>query len=161
MVIHYFSDYQCPHCRDFEQGGGLQRLRERLLENGRAKLVRREFPVLGEDSVLAAQASRHVWQRAPDAYWEWHEGMMRMQDPDERWLTVDRIVEHSARYEGIEAGEMRAALEEERHLPAVRDDVDEARHRGVRGTPSMAVGDAVVPAGDTDRLERAVDAARR
>lgn len=52
VVLVEFFDYACGYCR--KSNADVERL---LREDSRLKVVWREYPVLGEDSVLAAEAS--------------------------------------------------------------------------------------------------------
>jgi protein-disulfide isomerase len=52
IYIVEFMDYNCPHCREIHNT-----LSELISENKDLKLVIKEFPVLGPDSVYAAKAA--------------------------------------------------------------------------------------------------------
>jgi 2-hydroxychromene-2-carboxylate isomerase len=83
---------------------------------------------------------------------------MRLSFLEARDLGEPEVVVEAARRAGIEAGEMRAALGDEKVKDVVRATVDEAVALGVFGVPTVVVGEELFW-GD-DRLEEAASAQR-
>lgn len=158
VTVFYFADFQCPHCRNFELGGGMDALRAGHIETGEVRLVAKDFPILGPDSERAAQASQYVWEHAPGAYWDWHHGLFERQGVEGGgWATTDFLVAYTAeRVEDIDAADMRAALDEGRLRDEMVADVDAGESFGVRSTPTLVVGDRAYSAADTTGVERAI-----
>lgn len=157
-AVYYLADYQCPHCKRFEEGGGLDRIRERLVESGRARIEFVNFPVLGDDSVTAAEASRFVWDHAPDTFWEWHRAVFVAQGAEnDGWANAKNLTRVSARL--VDERALAGALERRDYGDAVRRDVEFARERGARATPTLVVRDEAVVAVDRERVDRAVERA--
>jgi protein-disulfide isomerase len=156
VTIYYFADFQCSHCADFELGGGLDALRAQHIESGDVRLVAKDFPILGDDSWRAAQASQYVWEHAPGSYWAWHHGLFERQGAP-GWASTDGLVAYtSASFPGIDADDLRAALDEERYEGEVRADFEAGEDVGVRSTPTLVIAGRNVNANDADAVERAI-----
>lgn len=161
VTAFLFADLQCSHCRNFELGGGLDALVARYVEPGRVRLVYVDFPVLGQDSWTAAQASKFVWERHPDTYWEWHAALMEAQEtPESGWAAADRLVAFTAdNFPTIDAEAMSDAIAAELYLPAVENDVATGADAGVGGTPTLVIGREALSPSDAGGVRGAIAAA--
>mgnify|MGYP006280244273 CR=1 FL=1 len=148
-VVEFF-DYRCGYCRRMVPAlEALQRSHDDV------RVVYVEFPVLGPDSLRAAQASLAAWQQDPDGYWEFHKAMMTADD-----LSAPAI-EALAAAHGLDTDR----LIDDMQGPAVRERLQTnfqmAQAIGIEGTPAFVVGDSFMPgAVPLERLEAAVAAAR-
>jgi protein-disulfide isomerase len=123
-----FSDFTCPFC---------QRVRPMLEafvreRASRVKLFYKPFPIESHPGALeAAQAAE--WARAHDRFWPMHDALFESPhaaaSPDELADLVREV--------GGDPADLRAALDEKRHLKAVRESQAEARAAGIRGTPTL------------------------
>lgn len=57
VTIVEFYDFQCPSCALFHFGAG-DAILEKYVKNGLARIVYKDFPFLGEESLTAAYAAR-------------------------------------------------------------------------------------------------------
>lgn len=159
VVLRYYADFQCPHCRTFERSDAHRRLQEDHIEQGHVRMEFIPFPVLGPDSVTAAQAAHHVWREAPQAYWAWHKAVFDAQgEENSGWATAERLVEITRRFDDIDADALKEALAEETYEPHVRHDAETARADGVPGTPHARIDGKRV---DLERVDEAVGEAAR
>ncbi|HXG73516.1 MAG TPA: thioredoxin domain-containing protein [Candidatus Nitrosotenuis sp.] len=69
ITIIEFGDYQCTFCYKFHQSS-LDTLAKEYVETGKARLVFVDFPLNGEDSVLAAEAAHCANEQGK--FWEYH-----------------------------------------------------------------------------------------
>jgi protein-disulfide isomerase len=150
IAVVEFFDYRCSFCRRM-----VPRL-DALLENhDDVRVVLIEFPVLGPDSLRAAQASLAVWRQAPERYAGFHAALMEADDlsapalvalAEEHGLDGDRLVED------MQGEAVRERLMENHRL---------AQELGVEGTPAFVVGDRFMAgAVPLERLEAAITDAR-
>lgn len=159
VVLRYYSDFQCPFCRDFERSDAHRRLQEDHIEGGNVRLEFIPFPVLGPDSVTAAQAAHYVWRNAPQVYWAWHKAMYDAQGPENTgWASKEKIVEISRQFDDLDDEGLRGALDSEEYEPQVRHDVETARANDIHGTPTLMLNDKRV---EPDRVHEAVASAVR
>jgi len=143
VVLVEFFDYACGYCR--KSNADVDRL---LREDKRLKVVWREFPVLGENSVLAAEASLAAAQQGKFA--AYFERQFALGRPDAR------TVAEAQRAAGVRP--MPAS-------PAARSEIERnyslTAAIQASGTPTFVVGDRVLHgAVGYDALKAAVTDAR-
>ena len=69
ITIVEFGDYQCTFCYKFHQST-LNTIKQDFIETGKIKLVFKDFPLNGPDSVLAAEAAYCAQDQGK--YWQYH-----------------------------------------------------------------------------------------
>jgi protein-disulfide isomerase len=133
-IVEYF-DFNCPYCRKLEP-----ELRQVVQDDGKVRLVLKDWPILGPVSVVAARMA--LATKYQDKYLAAHDALFAVSSK----LTEPRIRELLAGA-GIDVD--RAAHDLETHSAAI--DVilarnnDQATAFGFRGTPSFIVGKFRVP----------------
>jgi len=149
VVIVEFFDYRCGYCRHSATD-----LFALLESDPDVKVVFKEFPILGEASVLAARAA--VASRAQGLYTEFHMALMEA----EIAFSEDEIM-RVAESVGLDTARLKAdmaAPEVDAYL-ARTDEL--ARALGVNGTPAFVVNDMLIPGAlDADDFEQIVTSAR-
>src|SRR5712691_3505040 len=154
VTVVEFFDYNCGYCKR-----AMTDMLDLLKGDGKVKFVLKEFPVLGEGSVQAAQVAAAVRMQDKSGgkkYLEFHQKLLggRGQADKARALAVAKEVGFDiARIEkDISSDEVKAQLEESFKL---------AEALGLNGTPSYVVGnDVVVGAVGLNTLKEKVNSAR-
>jgi protein-disulfide isomerase len=154
VTVVEFFDYNCSYCKR-----AMVDMIELLKGDSKLKFVLKEFPVLGEGSIQAAQVAAAVRMQDKTGgkkYLEFHQKMLtgRGQADKARALAVAKEIGlDMARIEKDMAGdEVKATLEESFKL---------AEALGLNGTPSYVVGnDVVIGAVGVNLLKEKVNAAR-
>jgi protein-disulfide isomerase len=154
VTLVEFFDYNCGYCKR-----AMSDMLELLKTDAKLKFVLKEFPVLGEGSVQAAQVAAAVRMQDKSGgkkYLEFHQKLLggRGQADKARALAVAKEVGFDvARIEkDMSSEEVKAQLEESFKL---------ADALGLNGTPSYVVGsDVVVGAVGLDMLKEKVNTAR-
>lgn len=135
ITIVEFFDYRCGYCKRV-----LPEIQKLLDEDKNIRLVLKEFPILGPESVVGAQAALAVWQIAPEKYWAFHEVLMAGGGA----ITKEKVLA-IAKENGIAA----ADLEEKMSEPAIMAEIEKnrglAQALGISGTPAFVIGDQIVP----------------
>ncbi len=148
-TIVAFMDYRCGYCRSMAPA-----LRALLEKDRRVRLVIKEFPILGPDSLVAARAA--LAARAQGRYAELHWALFQAKD-----LSEGAILE-LARRSGLDAERLARdmkAPEVERILERNRGLADAL---GISGTPAFVIGDSLIPgAAPVARLAELIAKARR
>jgi protein-disulfide isomerase len=142
VTIAYFGDYNCSACLYFEQNIFSDMQGEIIGED--VKFVKKNFPVINDQSPQLAQASESVWSQTNssnrEVFWEWHANMYDNQGSyTSNWATVDRIVELSSEVEGVDAEQVREDIESGKFRSETRGDLSEGQSSGVSGTPTFIV----------------------
>jgi protein-disulfide isomerase len=133
-IVEYF-DYNCPYCRKLEP-----ELRQVVQDDGKVRLVLKDWPILGPVSIAAARMA--LATKYQDKYVAAHDALMGTASR----LTEPRIRELLAGA-GIDVD--RAARDLETNAKAIdailARNGDQATAFGFRGTPSFIVGKFRVP----------------
>ena len=126
VTLVEFFDYNCSYCRRAHAD-----MKQLLAEDPNLRMVLKEFPILGEGSVQAAQVAVALLMTAPEKYGDFHDALLaeRGQVDGARALAVAEELGLD-----IEALKTRAATQE------VRDTITEshqlAQQLELTGTPS-------------------------
>lgn len=159
LSVHYFADFQCPSCRAFELEQ-LDALERDYVLPGKVRLVFKDFPIVGDDSWSAAEASQHVWVTTPERYWTWHRALYEAQGAERSgWASAQNLVAFSRTIPGVDAEGMAEALADHRALEEVRADRAQGTDSGVRGTPTIVVDGRALNALDNAGLRAAIEEA--
>ncbi len=150
VTIVEFFDYRCSFC--ILTNDWLQNV---IAEHGdRVRVVFKEFPIRGAESVESSRAALAVWNTQPDAYLAFHDGLMRSGGP----LPTTRIDEIAAA-SGVDVQVMRSAMQDDAIVAYLEDVRSVAQDVGITGTPFFIIGDEIIPGADMDRMQSALDSA--
>jgi protein-disulfide isomerase len=135
VTIVEWSDYNCPYCRKLEP-----ELRQVVQDDGKVRLVLKDWPILGPVSVTAARIA--LAAKFQGKYHQAHDAMMGVSSR----LTEPRINELLAGA-GVDMDQLKRDLTgHARDIDAIlKRNNDQAEAFGFRGTPSFIVGKYRVP----------------
>jgi protein-disulfide isomerase len=133
-IVEWF-DYQCPYCRKLEP-----ELRQVVQDDGKVRLVLKDWPILGPVSVVAARMALAC--KFQDKYSRAHDALIGVNSK----LTEPRINELLAGA-GIDVDRVKHDLTSNaKTIDAIlARNNDQATAFGFRGTPSFIVGKFRVP----------------
>jgi protein-disulfide isomerase len=133
-IVEYF-DYQCPYCRKVEP-----ELRQVVKDDGKVRLVLKDWPILGPVSVVAARMA--LAAKYQDKFLQAHEALIGVNSK----LTEPRIRELLAGA-GIDVDRLtRDLVTNAKAIDAIlARNNDQATAFGFNGTPSFIVGKFRVP----------------
>jgi protein-disulfide isomerase len=154
VTVVEFFDYNCGYCKR-----AMSDMLELMKGDAKLKFVLKEFPVLGESSVQAAQVAAAVRMQDKTGgkkYLEFHQKLLAGRGPADKARALAVAKEIGLDVARIEkdmgSDEVKATLEESFKL---------AEALGLNGTPSYVVGgDVVVGAVGLNTLKEKVNAAR-
>jgi protein-disulfide isomerase len=132
QVVEFF-DYRCPFCRRVDPV-----IWKLLDENRNLRVVFKELPILGDESVLAAKASLASYRQG--AYLKFHEALMSQSGH----LTSETVTGIAGQLgldlqkfnEDMKSAEISATIESNRKL---------AESLQIEATPSFVIGGELVP----------------
>jgi protein-disulfide isomerase len=133
VTLIEFLDYQCGYCKSVWQP-----LADVVQNDGKVRVIFKDFPILGPASVIAARAA--LAAREQGKYAELHDALMAYRGRlDEE--TILRI----AKGAGIDVALMQKRMAD----PAIQAQLDAnlqlAHELGINGTPAFIVGDTLFP----------------
>ncbi len=148
VTVVEFFDYQCHYCRQV-----MPSLRAQLGEDKKLRVVFKDFPILGEDSVTAARAA--LAARKQDRYVPFHFALMTATD-----LSLDGIMA-VAKSVGLDTQRLAADMNAPDVEAQIQANYALARTLGIDGTPAFVIGDELIPGAlDKTRLTQLIDEAR-
>jgi protein-disulfide isomerase len=135
ITLVEFIDYRCSYCRR-----AYPEVQELIESDGNIRVVVKEFPILGEQSVLASRfaiATRMVEGDA--AYKQMHDALIAMRG-EMNELSLELLAEEL----GFDAEAISARMQDEEVADIIRANYALAETLEINGTPSYVLGDQLV-----------------
>jgi protein-disulfide isomerase len=149
VTLVEFFDYNCPYCRQVAP-----LLLEAVAADPRLRVVFKEFPILGPNSVFAAKAALAVHKQGK--YLAFHDGLMKS-----RGVLDERKVLEAAAAAGLDVDRLKTDMEAPTIQALLDRNLDLGRALRLNGTPGFVVGDGVFAgARDLKGLQALISAAR-
>ena len=114
------------------------KLFEEYVREGTLRIVWRDFPYQGQESVDAALAARAA--QAQGEFWEYHDLLYENQSGG---FSEERLIE-LAREAGLDVERFEEDLASGRFERAVAEDFQEGREMGIAGTPTFVINGRVL-----------------
>src|SRR5690349_4174218 len=144
-----FFDYRCPYCKQVEPS-----LEALLGEDRQLRLVYKEFPVLGPESVTASKAA--LAARKQGKYDAFHRAMMTL-----KGQINDTAVYKTAESVGLDVDRLKRDMAAPEIARALKANTELADALDIRGTPGFIVGNEIVPGAiDLASLKQLIATAR-
>jgi protein-disulfide isomerase len=149
VTVVEFFDYRCPYCKRVSDS-----LAELLKNDSNIRLVYKEFPILGPESVVAAKIALAAQRQGK--YAEVHEAFMAHKGSFEEADLLELAAE---------VGADKARLQADMQDPAIQGQLEAndslAGTLGITGTPGFLFGKHLVPGAiSLDDMKKLVTAAR-
>lgn len=149
ITLVEFFDYNCGYCKRM-----LPAMMEAIAREKDVRFVFKELPILGEDSVLATRAA--LAAKLQGKYLEMHTALMQLRGPPKR-----EAVLALARQAGLDLGRLERDMESAAVTDIINANRKLAQNLNIRGTPTLVVGDTLVPGAiDAATLRQLVAEAR-
>jgi protein-disulfide isomerase len=150
VTVVEFFDYRCPYCKQVHPA--IQKL---LDQDRKLRFVYKEFPVLGEQSDIAAHAA--LAARLQGKYEPLHNAMMAAKGQ----ITED-VVYRLAGSVGLDVDRLKRDMADPEIDRALSANRALAKALELRGTPGFVIGDHLIPGAiDFDALKTMVADARK
>ena len=151
VTVVEFFDYHCGYCKRM-----LPVMQELVKQDKNVKVLFKEFPILSEDSGLAARAALAVNKLSPKRYFDYHTKLMNHKGE----FTEDALLKYAD-----EVGVDRESVRKESNAEWVTKYLAEVRGLAskldIQGTPAMIIDSQIFPgATDLDTLKAAIAKAR-
>ncbi len=134
ITLVEFFDYNCGFCKR-----AMEDVVKILEADNNVRVVLKEFPILGPDSLAAHQVSMAFRKLAPEQYGDYHMALLGADVRATEALAIELALEY-----GVEEEALRAGIAD----PAIGDSIRKAYTLadalGISGTPSFVIGDETV-----------------
>lgn len=139
VVIHEYSDYQCPFCARFAQET-MPGLLANQIANGEAVLIFYDYPLtsIHPQAVAAANAARCAGEQGAIAYWEMHDALFHNIS---EWGNgrAETIFSQYAATAGLDLAQFDECQASDRYHQEILAEVEYGVTQGVRSTPSFFI----------------------
>lgn len=137
VTMAEFFDYNCPYCRQVAPI-----MAQAAADDPQLRIVYKEFPILGPDSVFAAKAALAANKQGK--YAEFHKALY-----DAKTRVTETVVLKVAADVGLDVSRLKTDMQLPEILAAIEQNVTLAQALKINGTPGFVVGDQIFP-GATD-----------
>jgi len=149
VTIVEFFDYHCPYCKAVAEP-----LDQLLKEDKGIRLVLKEFPILGDDSVLASRAALASVQQGK--YWAYHQALMAHRGA----FDADTLKAIALKV-GLDPAKLETAMNDPKVAPLIQANHKLADALDVGATPTFVIdGEVVEGAVPLEKLKALVKKAR-
>jgi protein-disulfide isomerase len=132
VAVVEFFDYRCPYCKAMAPD-----LAKALAEDGKVRLVYKEFPILSPTSVVAAKAA--LAARYQNRYIAFHDRLMSVKG------TLDESEIYSTAADaGLNVARLKADMEKPEVAEAIARNYSLADKLDIQGTPAFVIGDQLL-----------------
>jgi protein-disulfide isomerase len=150
VTLVEFFDYRCPYCKQVSPS--LQAL---IKEDPKLRVVYKEFPVLGRESVFAARAA--LAARKQGKYEPFHNALFAL-----KGQLSDDVVLKTAGAVGLDVEKLKSDMGSPEIEAQIRRNHELAQALDIRGTPAFIVGSTLIPgAVDVATLRQKIAEARK
>lgn len=143
MII--VSDFECPYCREWHASVA-PALRKQYVETGKVRFAYLNFPLTQHQHAWPA-AEVAMCAGAQGKFWPVHDAIFETQ---RTWVPFDPVT--SAAYfdsiavaRGTDAAKLRACVSSRVLRPLIQADYDRSRKTGVGSTPTIIIGEVMMP----------------
>ncbi|MEY4747188.1 MAG: hypothetical protein RLZZ416_237 [Candidatus Parcubacteria bacterium] len=156
VVLAFWADYQCPFCRAVEIGHpqiqtppAVPDLIKQYVDTGKLKIVFKDYPFLGEDSITDGEYARAVWDLYKSQYFAFRSALYEAQDEegDQGFgdaASVDKLIKN--KFPQFDLGKIKEAVatNKAKYDSAMTADRDEGTKFGIQGTPGFITGKTLI-----------------
>lgn len=133
ITLVEFFDYNCGFCkRSMDSVIGL------IESDPNIRIVMREFPILGQGSLIAARAA--LASRKQNKYWAFHVALMKAGS-----LQNEAQVMRVAKSVGLDTGKLGKDMDDPQIVLSIKEGYELAEALGIQGTPTFVLDDQIIP----------------
>jgi protein-disulfide isomerase len=141
VQIVEFLDFQCPNCKNYHDNTQDQLIDE-FVKTGQANLETRHFPIIGQESIEAANAAECAADQ--NLFFQYTDILFAEQTGENVGdFETDNLKGFAGRIEGMDQARFDQCLDAHQFETKVTEDSQMARAVGVTGTPGFLVQGSV------------------
>ena len=151
ITVVEFFDYRCTYCKRV-----LPNLAHLMRTDTNVRVVFKEHPILGPDSLMASRAAIAARVQDRDLYMPFHSALMKS-----RGVFSENRIFDIAREVGLNTDQLKHDMEAPEIENIISRNYAQAKTLGIQGTPGFVIGDQVIPGYiDREQLAALVEEAR-
>jgi len=152
ITILEWGDYQCTFCYKFHQST-LNIISEDFVKTGKVKIVFKDFPLNGPDSLLAAEAAHCAQDQ--EKYWQYHDELYdNWGGEGTGWVTRESLGKFATTV-NLDLDKFNKCLDDHKYQNKVMSLYEFGKEIGIDATPSFLVfnGEKVIKIRGNQPLE--------
>jgi protein-disulfide isomerase len=134
ITVVEFFDYRCTYCKRF-----LTNLADLMRTDTNVRIVFKEHPILGPDSLMASRAALAARAQDRDLYLPFHSALM-----ESRGAFSENRIFNIAREVGLNTDQLKQDMDSPEIENIISRNYAEAETLGIQGTPGFVIGDRVI-----------------
>jgi len=136
ITIVEFGDYQCFYCNKFFHDTESQ-IYDNYIKTGKAKLIFKDFTIIGSDSVVAAHAAHCADEQGK--FWEYHDTLYNNWNGENNgWASAQNQLKF-AQHVGLDEAKFKECMASEKYTQKIQSSSEDAKTLGLTGTPAFFV----------------------
>ncbi|MFB5617977.1 MAG: DsbA family protein [Candidatus Nitrosomaritimum aestuariumsis] len=136
ITILEWGDYQCTFCYKFHQNT-LNIINEDYIKTGKVKLVFKDFPLNGPDSLLAAEAAYCAQDQGK--YWQYHDELYKNWGGERTGWVNREALDTFGKTINLDLSQFNKCLDEQKYQEKVISLHEFGKEIGIDATPSFLV----------------------
>ncbi|WOV92711.1 MAG: DsbA family protein [Candidatus Nitrosoabyssus spongiisocia] len=136
ITILEWGDYQCTYCVRFHSTT-LDEIKSEYIETGKVRLVFKDFPLNGEQSLQAAIATHCADEQ--DAYWAYHDKLYNNWGGERTGWFTEEVLREFAVELSLDERQFNTCLKQEKYKEDILQMQVLASELGINGTPSFLI----------------------
>ena len=136
ITILEWGDYQCTFCYKFHQST-LNTIKQDFIETGKVKLVFKDFPLNGPDSILAAEAAYCAQDQGK--YLQYHDELYKNWAGEKMGWINNESLDKFATTVSLDLNKFNECLDDHKYLERVNQMYEFGKKIGIDATPSFLV----------------------
>jgi protein-disulfide isomerase len=150
VTLVEFFDYRCTYCKAMAP-----RLKDLIASDSKIRLVLKQLPILGDNSLLAAKVALASGRQG--RFEPVHDALISAKGPLD-----EALIWHIAADQGIDMDQLKSALDDPELDSIVKGAFPLAKRLEITGTPAFVLGDRVLSgAASEEVLKNAIDVERQ
>ena len=131
-----FGDYQCFYCNKFFHNTE-DNIVKNYVDTGKVKLIFKDFTIIGQDSVTAANAAHCAQEQGK--FWEYHDILYsNWSGENTGWVSTAHLLQF-AKQASLNENQFSQCLTQKKYTQVVRGSVSDANTLGLMGTPDFFI----------------------
>ena len=136
ITILEWGDYQCTYCHRFHQTT-LNTLEQDYIQTGKVKIIFKDFPLNGPDSILAAEAAYCAEDQGK--YWQYHDELYNNWGGENTGWVTRWALNAFGTTVGLNLEKFNQCLDEHRYQDKVNSLYQFGKEIGIDATPSFLI----------------------
>jgi protein-disulfide isomerase len=136
ITIVEFGDYQCFYCNKFFHDTE-DKIYENYIKTGKAKMIFKDFTIIGQDSVTAAHAAHCAEEEGK--FWEYHDTLYNNWNGENNgWASAENQLKF-AQEVGLDVDQFSECMASQKYSQQIQASSNDAQTLGLTGTPGFFV----------------------